>query len=361
MNDRFQQLFQQQSTTPSQDEMTSLIIFLTIVALIIVFAVVYNYLKRKYNLVIFKTPTFKKRDFNSLCRSVDLNYEETKALYELLDSYNTKNPLTCFTNAKLLDEILKKGLKDLKRNSDLTDQEKIYESSILLEIKAKIESNSRRNTGIRSTHLMAEGQKLVIFARNRGYFYGTIKAINSNHIILEILRKKVTEKILAKDEYIKVYFWREGDAGYVFHSIILDYGNSPKLFQIKHSDKLIRKQKRKYKRIPVNLMGSVYSTSSKIVEEKRRYYVLDETVRNCNIIDLSAGGMKLVVEFIDFKEEIIKINFKLNRNEINIIGKIIRLNKSESLNEVTIQNVKISLEDKNIINEYVYNYTTVFR
>ena len=84
--------------------------------------------------------------------SIGLNPDEIKALFNLVIKHNIKYPLTCFTNARLLDDLIKKGLWDIEKRSKMTNEEKTFNSAILLEIKVKVERSLRENTGIRSTH-----------------------------------------------------------------------------------------------------------------------------------------------------------------------------------------------------------------
>ena len=89
---------------------------------------------------------------------------------------------------------------------------------------------------------------------------------------------------------------------------------------------------------------------------KKIYSVLEKKVSQVNIINLSAGGLRLRTNEIEGKQEILKIGFEINRYKISIIGKVIRLYNWEGIKEVIIQFVKLTLKDKNIINKYVYRY-----
>ncbi|MCK4796725.1 MAG: PilZ domain-containing protein, partial [Spirochaetes bacterium] len=279
------------------------------------------------------------------------------ALFNLIVKYKIGFPLTCFTNAKLLDSILKRGLTDIENSNNMSEEEKINNNFLLLEIKSKIELNSKKNMGIRSTHFMVEGQKVILFCRGKGYFYASVKRILNNITIVEIISKKVTRRIFAKNEFLKAYFWREEDAGYTFETQIVDFEEDIRIYHIKHSDKLVRSQKRKYRRVPLNISGELYQVDLKIENNKRVYSLLTDKVVVCNLIELSAGGLKAKSDTMEEKEGIVKVEFEINKYPVSAIGRIVRFHHyAYGLKEFTIQFVKLKMRDKNLINKYVFNY-----
>jgi|GEM_PF-6714692 len=339
----------------------ALIILLLVIILFVLYLIIYNYFKKKYNLDFSRKNYLKKHNFYSLGKSADLTQEETKHLYNIVIKQKIKYPLTCFTNAKLLDEIIKNELREIERYKNKTNEERTNESAIILEIKAKIEKSLRDNTGIRTTHLIIENQKMVIFVRNRGYFYATVLKNINEFLIIQLISKKIIKRVFSELDYLKIYFWREEDAGYIFESHIVGYGDDIKTYYIKHSDNLIRSQKRKYRRVPVNINGDIYPMETKIINKKKKYILAGGPQIKCNIKNLSAGGLMMVSENIKTKNNIIKIVFTLNRYEVSTIGKIIRVhNFQDNLYEMTVQFLKMLLKDKNVINKYVYNYLPEF-
>jgi hypothetical protein len=352
--DKFKQAFGK--TTPTTRNNLAIYITLFVIIGLTTILIIYTYLKNKYN---FSTGNYvKKHNFNSFAKSIGLDHDELKYLFNLALKNNVKEPLTCFTNSKLLDEIIKNGLKDIERNEKDSEDIKNSKSAFLLEIKAKIERNSRQNMGIRSTHLLHENQKMVLFAREKGYIYAIIKRVLHDYIIIELMSEKIKSRILSVGEYLKVYFWREEDAGYTFETSVLGYDNAGiKRYTIKHSDRLIRTQKRRYRRVPVNLNGYAIPVEVQITGKTKKYIPKESLAVTCNIKNLSAGGLLMIVNKLRSDDKNFKIVFDLNHHKISVIGKIIRIHHvHEHLFEVTIQFVRMLLNDKNIINKYVYNY-----
>lgn len=350
-------LIQESVSGGSGSNVIAFIVLFVLVAVFIAYALIYNYLKKKYNFKLIKKINAKRRDFYGVGNDIGLNSEEIKKLFNLVFDYDLKYPMTCFTSAKALDDVLKKGLTAIDKNKSLTEEEKNYNNSLILEIKAKIEANTRKNTGIRSTHFMAENQKIIIFSRGKGYIYANVIRIVNEYLIIELISKKINKRIFSKHEYLKIYFWRERDAGYIFESAIINLGENVRVYSIRHSDKLIRSQKRKYRRIPVNIVGELYPVYSKLENNKKIYTIGDKKARHCNLLDLSAGGLKLKTNEIEEKDKIVKIDFNLNRYNLATIGKVIRFHQHEDgTKDITLQFLKINLKNKNIINRYVYNY-----
>ncbi len=333
----------------------AIIVLLIVIIVIILIFIIYNYYRKKYNVKLFKENNINKKNYNSLAKSVELSSEESKILLDFLVKYKLKYPLTCFTNSKILDEVLRKGLHNIEDNRNLDEKEKNNKSYILLDIKRKIDSSLRKNIGIKSTHFISESQKIVIFARGKGYFYANVIRNSKSYVIIEIISNKVQKKLFAINDFLKVYFWREEDAGYTFSTEIIGFGSNVRSYLLKHSDNLNRSQKRKYRRVPVNIIADIFPVYVNYQSNNKQYSV-GSSVKKGNIINLSSGGLKIRTDGIEGNEKYIKIIFSLNKYNISLIGKIIRLYQYEEVKELTIQFIKISLKDINIVNKFVYKY-----
>ena len=340
---------------PVDTNTSILVIFLLVVAAIIAIAVIYNYLKNKYGLDFFNNLKMKKGGFYSLAKSVGLINEETKELLNIITKYKVKYPLTCFTNSKILDDILRKGLHDIDIDGFLKEEEKNYKDSILINIKLKIESNLKKSIGIKSTHLITENQKMVLFIRGKGYFYASLIKNVKDYLAVMIISELVTKRLFSLGDFLKIYFWRAEDAGYTFETQVLGLGDKIREYHLKHSDELNRSQKRKYRRIPVNIICDIATVFYRIIGEKKTFTIGQKSGQG-TIVNLSAGGLKIKSDRISTSEKFINIVFDINKNTINAVGKIIRLYEAQGIKEITMQFVKISNNDINIINRYVYRY-----
>ena len=130
-------------------DLIAIIILVVLIVLFIVYLIVNKYLKKEYGVSSKESVKFRKSEFNSLCKSVGLNSEESRVFFKLVVKYRIRSPLLCFTNIKLLDEILKKGLDDIENDNNQTHDNKAYNNFLLLELRAKIEERLKKNTGIR--------------------------------------------------------------------------------------------------------------------------------------------------------------------------------------------------------------------
>ncbi len=347
-SNKFLEMMRQKGTAKLQPiDYTGAIIVLLLVVIAVLILVSIYYVRKKYNFL-------EHKNFNTLAKSSNLNIDETRILFNLINKNRIKYPLTCFTNAKLLDDVLKKGIKEIHLSKNLNSSQKNEKIDELIDIKMKIESNSKKNIGIKSTHLISENQKIIVFIRGKGYFYATVKNNLKDFLIIEFISDMINKRILNKDEFVKIYFWRNEDAGYIFETKILESGQTIKSYLVRHSDQLIRSQSRKYKRIPVNFTGVIFPISK---NAKNEYKVAQDQPEQCTIADLSAGGMKFIIDNIDQNIKLLKVEFNINTKKVNLVGKIIRINnKQNNVKEVILIFIKISMESRNIINEYIYNY-----
>jgi len=213
-------------TQVQQVDYTGAIILLLLAVIVVLVIITVYYIKKKYNFL-------EHKNFNTLSKSSNLNIDETRILFNLITKNRIKYPLTCFTNAKLLDDILKKGIKEIHLNKTLNSKQKNEKIDELIDIKMKIESNSKKNIGIKSTHLISENQKIIVFIRGKGYFYATVRNNSKDFLVFEFISDLINKRLLNKDEFIKVYFWRNEDAGYIFETKILDLGQTVKSYLIK--------------------------------------------------------------------------------------------------------------------------------
>ena len=165
--DSFKYLSKGFDQSPNGENTNTLIVFLVIIAAVILI-ILFNYIKKRYNFEIFKKYNVKKSTFNSLAKSVGLNFDETKLLFSLVVKQNLKFPLNCFTSTKVLDDVLIKELHELERDSSVNPKEREEKTYLIYDIKSKIDENLKKNIGLKTTHLISENQKVVIFIRKFG-------------------------------------------------------------------------------------------------------------------------------------------------------------------------------------------------
>ena len=188
-----------------------------------------------------------------------------------------------------------------------------------------------------------------------GYYYGNVIKNNKNYLVVELISEKILKRVLTLNEFVKIYLWREEDAGYTFETEVVGLGDNVRIYYFKHTDRFARTQKRKFRRIPVRLTGEMYIINIRRENDKKTY-ITDPRPNNINIVNLSSGGLRLHVNDINKDQKFIKVVFNLNKISISAIGKIARFYQKEDYKDLTIQFVKISLNDINQINQFVYKY-----
>lgn len=332
------------------------ILLLIMVGVFIVLLISYVYKKKvdeKYSRL-----KINKRQFFNIAQEIGLSLDQTRILLDLIIKQNIKSGYSCFTKGKLLDEILSYAFFDVENNKQLPVVEKEIYKKELFEIKRIVENNSKKNQGITSTLLIVENQKIIIFYRGLGYFYAKVIKNTQNGLIISLMSDKIKKRILKKNVYIKIYFWRKNDAGYIFNSQVIGSDDEDiKVFLISHSDSLKRSQKRKYRRVPVNIKGTINLVNSKIVKGKKKYFIDSELVYESVFLNLSTGGARIETTALGKNMNFIAINFVLLQQNISAIGKIIRYREfKSSKTEIVVQFVRIKLKERNVIDQYIYNF-----
>ena len=84
--DRFK-LIQESVSGGSNSNLVAIIVLIILVVVFISYALVYNYLKKKYNFKLIKRINAKKRDFYGVGTDIGLNSEELKKLF---NEFSTK-------------------------------------------------------------------------------------------------------------------------------------------------------------------------------------------------------------------------------------------------------------------------------
>lgn len=303
---------------------------------------------------------FNNRVFGNLARSVGLVKNETGYLSKLIHLCKVKQPYLIFTNSQLLDDVLKKGLYATQHNDKLTIDQKDARLATIFNIKQKIEMNSKRQLGIKTTHLIKRSQKLILLFKELGYVYAFLKKNLQSFLVVSMKAKHFERTKVRNGMPIKIYFWRDNDAGYTFQSRITDIALREEEIELKlqHSDRLSRAQKRLYRRVPIQSTVFIYTISIHQIGKEQKAVVDKNSHYLGYIKNISAGGLALRCNVSLAKGDFVKLEFDFGKSKkVVAFGKIVRIHSPvPKTTEVFIKFTKINLHARNLIYEYVYNY-----
>jgi c-di-GMP-binding flagellar brake protein YcgR len=348
-----------------EQNITSIIVGIALILIFVVVLLVGGFSARKGKKSAASRRKFNRYVFQRMAANVGLTKPQLESLENLIRVCKVKQPFLIFSNAGLLDDILKKGIYSVNHNKELSEGDKEKRLSDFYKIKETLERSSRRGVGITSTNLIRPGQSIVISLPDGSQLQTRIVTNLKRMLVCAIPDELGAERLAWKrGTEIKAHFWRSNDSGYVFTSKILGYDNvkGRPTFLIQHSRTLKRNQQRKFRRRP--LARSCFFYPIEIVSvgkgrnAKRRAYVQENFKHIGNFLDISAGGCSVNSQAPLERGKLLMIQFEIERAErLTAYGKVRRVSSSKGLFSVMhIMFTKVTSRNLNNIYSYVYNY-----
>jgi c-di-GMP-binding flagellar brake protein YcgR len=221
--------------------------------------------------------------------------------------------------------------------------ERLYEYRKKLELEAGSE-------GITSSRKIVEDQNLRVVINNSSLYYS--KVIKNTYQYLLITRPsnpKIKTSISWTDQRFAIYFWREGDAGYVFDCDVLDevYIKGTAAIQVSHSDSLFRTQKRKSIRVKTHKSAFLY-----ILKDNEPSNRLEVTPGlKCIVEDLSDTGCSVTIGGKASRGMRVKLQFALHKTPLNMngIARYVEYNEETNRSLIHIEAEPLRQQTKNSI------------
>ena len=230
--------------------------------------------------------------------------------------------------------------------------------SKLFAYRTKIQNESDNKKGLTSTETLESGQRLRIILPGKGVFAS--KIINNGKMLIITIPKKNDIITISAEEWvgkvINVYFWRKGDAQYVFDTIVVQTGIylGKSTLYVKHSYNLTRTQKRRSVRAKCEIYADLFfikksDNNEQIIESKNGF--------RCLLQDISESGALIKIGGKGRENIKIKLQFSI-KNKLIIMNGIVRkveynIEKNQSLLHFECTQIEQSM--KNEILAYVYN------
>ena len=230
--------------------------------------------------------------------------------------------------------------------------------SKLFAYRTKIQNESDNKKGLTSTETLESGQRLRIILPGKGVFAS--KIINNGKMLIITIPKKNDIITISAEEWvgkvINVYFWRKGDAQYVFDTIVVQTGIylGKSTLYVKHSYNLTRTQKRRSVRAKCEIYADLFfikksDNNEQIIESKNGF--------RCLLQDISESGALIKIGGKGRENIKIKLQFSI-QNKLIIMTGIVRkveynIEKNQSLLHFECTQIEQSM--KNEILAYVYN------
>lgn len=228
----------------------------------------------------------------------------------------------------------------------------------LFNFRTKLQHESDEKKGLVTTQSLDKGQKLRIILPGKGVFYSEILN-NASTIVISLPRQKDIMPVPAEQwvgKVISVYFWRKGDAAYVFDTKVVQHGifMGKTSLSIQHSVDLTRTQKRKAVRAKCEIFGTLFivrktNVDATAIETQNGY--------RCLIEDISESGAMIKIGGKGVQNVKIKLQFNIQNKLIVMYGVIrtVEFDEKENISHLHFECTLIDPIMRNDVLAFVYN------
>lgn len=268
-----------------------------------------------------------------------------------------------FWSVAALDECIRFIARQVENEFNPADSQKMQVLlNKLYDYRTKIELEEvQKKRRLESTHEIYVGQICIIFVPRETTVYGKLMANTKEYLVFALFDASASraEKVDWQNKSVRVYFWKQKDAGYVFssESIKAKKIEDRTEIYIKHSKKMVRTQKRKSVRASCDLDGLIFPLHTS--DPYNSLYEKEGGVKT-NVKDISEDGAMFFVRGKAAKGIRMKLQFTLKNTKIVMCGKIVRFIYDELSNRSRVH-FKCEFLDqkmKNVILSYIYNIAT---
>ena len=224
--------------------------------------------------------------------------------------------------------------------------------------RTHIEAEASQKRGLTSTHSLESGLRLRIVLAGRGVFAAKI-VNNARELTISFPTQNGQMPVESKDwigKSISVYLWRTGDARYIFDTTVIGSGVffGKAVLYLKHTEKLLRTQKRHAVRTKCNMYASLFIIKDKVID-----YNIVETQPGyrCLIEDISESGAMVRIGGKGVPNIQLKLQFTIEGKLIIMFGVVrtVEYNSAIDQSRLHFECVHVEPQMKNQILSFVYN------
>ncbi len=300
---------------------------------------------------------FPWMDFYVKGKEAGFAFSEINLLRKVAVQTKLKSPSSLFWSVPTLDRCIR-GVIIRNRSKNLSgDPDTIDFLSRLFDFRKRVEFNNPKYTrGISTSRNMVANQYIKIVLPGAGIYISKIVENLRRYLAIAYPQgKSLPPGFSWRGQKIKVYFWRKEDAGYFFETSVLgDYAEKQyPILHIKHSENLIRAQKRNSVRIDLNQNGALFKLRS---IEQANEQTADRGGYRCKMVDISESGAAVMVGGRAKAGMPVKVQTDLGDQTVVLCGivKDVTYRDSKNVSVLHIEAVPPSSAMKNRILTYVY-------
>ena len=330
------------------------IIFIVIVGVLIF---LFFYLRNKgYFSSFFKTKSKEHKMFEEAAIVRGIPKDTIDAILTVIDFVPIKSPVLLFASKQNFETFLIKALSILKsKDKNLTNTDLTMTKNKLYSLLSNLDNYFKDLKKQVTSRELNVGKRVRIYINELGYFFTEVIASLDKGFVVK--KPKIEREPKSWKLPVTVYFWRENDAGYSFESYIEDEVNETTIqgLLIKHSDILLRYQKRRYLRKECRFYATYSLVEIEIDSYGKKNIKVIPPEYDGTVFDIGGGGFAIEVVTKIAVKKLIKVSIFIGRQNIKAIAEIVRYEKVGNKYYMHTRFVKISPSDQNIIYEFVYS------
>lgn len=301
-----------------------------------------------------------KNKINFIISGLDAGFSisDILLLYKVAEICELEQPTSLYWSMPSLNKCMAQINTQASANGEVLSPKYQQLMTKLYNYRTKVQNDTDDKKGLTSTMSLDKGQKLRIILPGKGVFASEIVE-NGSQMVINVPRQKNMIPITAEEwvgKVISVYLWRKGDARYVFDTTVTQSGlyiGKPSLF-LKHSNNLIRTQKRKAVRANCEIYAQLF-----ILRKNQTDYSQVETQAGykCLIMDISESGAMIKIGGKGLENIQIKLQFTINKMLIVMAGivRTVDYNESENISILHFECIHTEQPMRNEILSFVYN------
>lgn len=286
------------------------------------------------------------------------SFPDLSLLWSVAKICELENPTSLFYSLASLSKCMTRINTKAAENGTINNDKVQQLLTKLYNYRTKLQNESDDKKGIDNTKALEQGQKLRIIFPGKGVFVSELLN-NGKEMIISVPRQKDIIPITAEEwvgKVINVYLWRKQDARYVFDTTVTGHGLfiGESSLSLKHSNNLVRTQKRKAVRAKCDIKAMLYIIKEEIVDYKT---IQTKNGYKCLVEDISEAGALIRIGGKGVSNIQVSLQFNIQSMLIVMYG-VIRTAEYDQQNNQSLLHfecVHIEQEMKNQVLSYVYN------
>ena len=286
------------------------------------------------------------------------SFSEISLLWRTAVVCGVDDPLSLFWSMPTLSRCISEIKSGADRAGKTGDGGMQRLLSKLYSYRTHIESAASEKRGLSSTRAFESGLRLRIVLAGKGVFASKI-VNNARELTVSLPTQNGQMSVEGKDwigKSISVYLWRTGDARYIFDTTVIGNGVffGKAVLYLKHTEKLLRTQKRHAVRTKCNMYASLFIIKDKVID-----YNIVETQPGyrCLIEDISESGAMVRIGGKGVPNIQLKLQFTIEGKLIIMFGVVrtVEYNSNIDQSRLHFECVHVEPQMKNQILSFVYN------